>query len=333
MTNASVPIMAGQSRYEIGRVIGRGGYAMVYDAYDRHTGRNVALKVLVSEATDDIAIARLEREGRAGLSINHPNVCSTSDYGLLANDLPYVAMELLRGESLRSYIRRHKRLDVEEAIEIASQTLAGLEAVHAMNVVHRDVKPENIFMALAEGDEYPTMKVLDFGNCRVVVGGVDCKTLTVTGCVVGTPGYLAPEQAFGERDLGPSVDLFAVGLILFEMLTGRAAFLGKTTAELAIDFASRLPPLSSLRDVPPVLERIVARATEQDPGLRYASAGAFQHDLLEARTVIRRERARLQAESARRSAPTSQVRSRWPSWWEQATRRFAEAGFSRGNAR
>jgi serine/threonine-protein kinase len=302
---------------------------MVYEAYDRQTGRAVALKVLVEEAIDDIAIARLEREGRAGLMINHPNVCATLDYGILASNLPFVSMELLEGESLRSYIRRHKKVDIEDAIEIAIQTLAGLEAIHAMRIVHRDVKPENIFMAVNDDLRGPTMKVLDFGHCRVVVDGVDGKTLTVTGCVVGTPGYLAPEQAFGERDLGPSVDLFAVGLILFEMLSGRPAFLGKTTAELAIDFSSRLPPLSSLRSVPAALERIVARATEQDPTIRYSSAATFQHDLLEARTMIRRESAR-KIESAQQQVSARPAPSRWPSWWEQATRHIAEAGFGCG---
>jgi serine/threonine-protein kinase len=303
---------------------------MVYEAYDRQTGRAVALKVLVEEAIDDIAIARLEREGRAGLMINHPNVCATLDYGILPSNLPFVSMELLEGESLRSYIRRHKKVDIEDAIEIAIQTLAGLEAIHATRIVHRDVKPENIFMAVNDDQRGPTMKVLDFGNCRVVVDGVDGKTLTVTGCVVGTPGYLAPEQAFGERDLGPSVDLFAVGLILFEMLSGRPAFLGKTTAELAIDFSSRLPPLGSLRSVPPALERIVARATEQDPTMRYSTAAAFQHDLLEARTMIRRDSARKVA-SAHPQAAARPAPSRWPSWWEQATKHIAEAGgFGRG---
>jgi serine/threonine-protein kinase len=319
----------GESRYEVGRVIGRGGYAMVYEAYDRHLGRSVALKVLVDEVIDDVAIARLEREGRAGLMINHPNVCATLDYGILASNLPYVSMELLEGESLRSYIRHHKKVEIEDAIEIAIQTLAGLEAIHARRIVHRDVKPENIFMSVSDHEDArhaPTMKVLDFGNCRVVVDGVDGKTLTVTGCVVGTPGYLAPEQAFGERDLGPSVDLFAVGLILFEMLSGRAAFLGKTTAELAIDFSSRLPPLGSLRSVPPALERIVARATEQNPRMRYSCAAAFQHDLLEARTMIRRESARQKASARQQVSAPARPASRWPSWWEQATRHIAEAG-------
>jgi serine/threonine-protein kinase len=317
----------GESRYEVGQVIGRGGYAIVYAAYDRHANRPVALKVLGTETIDDVSIARLEREGRAGMAVNHPNVCRTYDYGMLGGDMPFVAMELLEGGSLRSYIRHNQRLDIEEAIEIAIQTLAGLEAIHAAKIVHRDVKPENIFMSSVEGQHYTTMKMLDFGNCRVMVQGVDCKTLTVTGCVVGTPGYLAPEQAFGERDLRHSVDLFAVGLILFEMLSGRPAFLGKTTAELAIDFSSRLPPLSMLRDVPPVLERIVARATEQDPAMRYGSAASFQHDLLEARTVIRRENAA--AEASIRHAKSG-ARSKWPSWWEQATRHIAEAGFGRG---
>jgi eukaryotic-like serine/threonine-protein kinase len=319
-----------RSRYKVGQVIGRGGYAMVYDAIDRETRHRVALKVLMDEAVDDVAIARLEREGRAATSINHPNVCRTIDYGLLADNRPYVAMELLEGESLRAYLRRRGKLDLEEALEIAIQTLAGLEAVHNVGVVHRDVKPENVFISWAEGDRLPTVKLLDFGNCRVIVDPND-KTLTVTGCVVGTPGYLAPEQAFGERDLDTRVDLFAVGLILFEMLTGRQAFLGRTTAELAVDFSSRLPPLCSLRYVPAALERIVTHATEQEPSMRYASAASFQHDLLEARTVIRREAMRAQPDATRRrgravAATATPPPSPKASWWEH----IAAATFNRG---
>lgn len=273
-------------RYEVGQVIGRGGYALVYEAVDRHTMRPVALKVLAEEAMDDVAIARLEREGRAALGIDHPNVCATLDYGLLADNRPYVAMELLAGESLRTYLQRRGKLDFDETIAISLQMLSGLEEVHRRGVVHRDVKPENVFIAWDADLTIPTVKMLDFGNCRSLKDPLDGRTLTMTGCVVGTPGYLAPERAFGERTADPRVDLFAVGLIMFEMLVGRPAFQGKTTAELALDFASRLPPLRSLRFVPAALERIVARATEQEPSLRYASAADFIRDLTEARATL-----------------------------------------------
>jgi serine/threonine-protein kinase len=308
--------------------------------------RRVALKVLAEEAMDDVAIARLEREGRAALAIEHENVCMTIDYGLLADNRPYVAMELLEGESLRSYLQRRGKLDFDEAIEISLQMLAGLEAVHRRGIVHRDIKPENVFIAWDRKLQNPTVKLLDFGNCRSLKDPLDGRTLTMTGCVVGTPGYLAPERAFGARAADPRVDLFAVGLIMFEMLAGRPAFQGKTTAELALDFASRLPPLRTLRYVPAALERIVARATEQEPSLRYASAADFVRDLVEGRAILLRDAGRSEAPpSTKRSQPprtptaassaTTNTRSTraQASGWEKGTQHLAAAKRSLVGAR
>jgi eukaryotic-like serine/threonine-protein kinase len=292
-------------RYEIGDVIGRGGNAIVYEAVDRQTMMRVALKVLDSldhRAERGVAIARLEREGRLARAINHPNVCKTLDCGVLEDGRPFVAMELLEGETLRTYLsRRGGRLNPERAIAIGSQILAGLDAAHELRVVHRDIKPENIFIEWKgdQGSQPLSVKILDFGVCRRVLDPLDDRTLTLVGCVVGTPGYLAPEQAYGERALDPRVDIFAVGLILFEALSGRAAYLSRQTTELSRALAQRLPSLRSLStSIPRVLERVIEQATEPEPRMRYATAAKFQHDLLEARTAIRREEKRLREKAS-----------------------------------
>jgi eukaryotic-like serine/threonine-protein kinase len=281
------------SRYEVAEVLGQGGCAVVHRAFDRWHSREVALKVLPEGESNDVAVARLAREARAVLSINHPNVCRTFDHGRLDDGRPFVAMELLHGETLRQYVARRGRLAPEMAIEIGVQVLAALEVAHERGIVHRDVKPENVFIVW-EGKR-PLVKLMDFGICRSAIDPVDDQPLTCVGYVIGTPGYLAPEQVYGDP-VDHRADLFAVGLVLFEMLTGRPAFFGETPLELAYALASRVPFLRTLVEVPRLLDRIVAHATEPEPSSRYANAALFQHDLLETRTWIRREAARTAAE-------------------------------------
>jgi eukaryotic-like serine/threonine-protein kinase len=286
-----------EGRYEITAERARGGCAVVYEAVDRHSNERVALKVLPEGTMNRIALARLAREARTALAINHPNVCRTLDCGLLEDGRPYVAMELLEGETLRDFLARRGRLDAEEAIEIAVQMLAGLEAAHDLGIVHRDVKPENVFLTWTNdraGREAVTpgsvrVKLVDFGVCRRAADPLDQQTLTRIGYVVGTPGYLAPEQIYGDRAIDPRADLFAVGLVLFEMLTGRPAYEGKNPLELAAALAYPVPAVRSLVRVSMLLDRIVAHATEHEVGFRYACGAHFMHDLLEARTAMRRE--------------------------------------------
>jgi serine/threonine-protein kinase len=265
-------------------VIGRGGSAVVYEAYNCSTGQKVALKVLsVScERDDDKAVARLEREARAALMIRHPNVCSTYDFGRLADGRSFVAMELLQGETLRTILERQHHLDPETAIEIMVQVLLGLEAAHSVGVIHRDMKPENVFI-----DGGNRIKVLDFGICRWLRDPLGDRSLTATGCIVGTPGYFAPEQAYGDRCIDLRADLFAVGIMLYEALAGRRAYERLGTRELSIALARRIPALHD-RSFSPVFDPIIRRATDPEPRLRYESAALFQHDLLEARTAMRR---------------------------------------------
>ena len=273
------------SRFERGRLLGRGGSSLVYEAYDRHTDRRVALKVLPENA-GGVQIARLAREGRAAMAINHPNVCATYERGFLDDGRAFIAMELLEGETLREHLARQGRFGAEEAIELGVQILAGLEAAHQAGLIHRDIKPENVF--LVENGDRLLVKVVDFGVCRSGVDDLDQQTLTSTGYVVGTPGYLAPEQVYGERNVDPRTDLYAVGLVLFEALTGRAAFVGDDPALLAEALLRPVPSVRSFLSVPLALDRIIAHATEREPAARYPDAGSFLHELLEARTAMRR---------------------------------------------
>ncbi len=288
------------NRYEIVGEIARGGCGAVYEAIDLDHGQLVALKILTSGTMDRAAAARFEREARVAGAIHHPNVCAVTDAGTLEDGSPFLVMERLYGETLRTYVSRMGRLDPDEAIELAVQMLSGLEAAHALGIVHRDMKPENVFIVRRKG-QLPLVKLLDFGMCRRKAPlRTDDHTLTRVGTVVGTPEYMAPEQASGLRDFDLRIDLYAVGVILYEMLTGTRAFYGADARAVLVSvLAKQLPSVRALRpEVPVVLDRIVARAVERDPRARYFAAPELQHDLLNARTTLRRQRAvRAQAQA------------------------------------
>lgn len=273
-------------RYALLSEIGRGGCAKIYEAHDLRLGRLVALKMVKENARDAQANARLAREARAAAAIHHPNVCGVTDAGCLEDGRPYLVMERLHGETLTHCLRRLRVLSVSDAIDIALQLLSALDAVHALGVVHRDVKPDNVFLVPRSGCS-PLVKLLDFGMCRRVGIARDDATLTRAGQVVGTPEYMSPEQVSGKREFGARIDLYAVGVILYEALTGRRAFPGKDAREVVVSVLVRnLPPLRSIRpEVPAALERIVARAMAKDASFRYASAKEFQSDLLEAKAA------------------------------------------------
>ncbi len=253
--------------YELLEHIGRGGMADVYRARDSRLGRDVAVKVLRGDLNVH-ARARFVREGRATAALSHVNVLAVHDVGEDAG-LCYLVAELLEGETLRARIGR-ERPSIDEAIDWTTQIALGIAAAHDEGIVHRDLKPENVM--IVDGGR---VKILDFGVARAPIEKAlgDGDTLSTPGMVIGTVGYLAPEQARG-RSVRPSADLFSLGAILFELLTQQRAFAADTSVDtLRAVLDHEPPPPSSLRpDVPELLDRIVARCLAKDPAARFESA-------------------------------------------------------------
>ena len=258
--------------YRLIRIIGRGGMGAVYEAENLSIGRRVAIKVLEDAfAKDPVMRARFEREARTAASIAHPNVVEMLDRGTLEPDRPYIVMELLEGEPLRERMQRGA-LSLGEAAYIGAQILAGLATAHARGVVHRDLKPDNVFLVAHEGDQL-FVKLLDFGISKLLGEGVDLH-LTSTGSVMGTPRYMSPEQARGQHELDHRVDLFAVGVLLFEMLTGVPPHAGDSYNQLVGSLLERTPPpISSLRpDLPVAVAAMVDLALSRDRDQRPSTA-------------------------------------------------------------
>lgn len=263
------------SRYRVVRLIGRGGMGEVYEAEDELLGGAVALKTLsVDLLTDPRALARLKREIRLAWRISSPNVCRIREFGLHStaqgNATPFLTMELMAGETLAELIARTGRLDEETVGDIAHQVLTGLEAIHDAGVVHRDLKPENIFLIRAEGTPRVRVVVMDFGLAYATDRAGDLSWSTGAS-IVGTPHYMAPEQIQGKPP-GPPADIYAFGVLLFRLLTGRMPFTGETPMEVATRrLYERAPAVSSVVAVSPRWEQIVARTLEIDPQARFAT--------------------------------------------------------------
>jgi serine/threonine-protein kinase len=267
-----------EGRYRVLGVLGEGGMGVVYEGEHLQLGRRVAIKALVRRLADDpVAIARLRNEARLASALGHPNIVEVYDMGTLPDGAPYLVMERLEGETLAQRLRRERTLPIADAIEIVQQILSALAATHARGVLHRDLKPENVFLSRRPGLA-PLARVLDFGISKQMdpVGDEGGHTLTRTGFVMGTPSYMAPEQVRGERALDGRVDLYAVGVIGYEMLLGRLPYTGRNPAMLAVEMLKSKPvrPRRLRPEIPPGLEAallgLLAYAREE----RFASAGA-----------------------------------------------------------
>ena len=257
--------------YEIVGWLGAGGMGDVYRARDPRLGREVAIKLIPAAfATDTLRVHRFEQEARAAGQLNHPNILAVYDVGTHAG-APYIVSELLEGESLRSRLQRGP-LAPRKAIDYARQTAEGLAAAHDKSIVHRDLKPDNLFIT-SDG----RVKILDFGIAKLTqpsddtarYSGVSAET--EPGMVVGTAGYMSPEQVRGEA-VDARSDIFSFGTILYEMLTGRPAFTRETTAETMAAILKEDPPEPLPATVPPALERIVSRCLEKAREMRFQSA-------------------------------------------------------------
>ena len=256
-------------RYTIERELGRGGMATVYLALDARHHRRVAVKVLHPELSAVIGSERFLKEIEVTAGLQHPHILPLFDSGDVDGQLYYV-MPFVEGETLRARLEREKQLPIDDAVRIAAEVASALEYAHKRHVVHRDIKPENIL--LHDG----AALVADFGIALAVqdAGG---ERMTQTGLSLGTPQYMAPEQAMGEKSVGPKADIYALGAVTYEMLAGEPPFTGSTSQAIVAKMLTDdpVPPSRQRRSIPPALEAAVLRALEKLPADRWPSAQAF----------------------------------------------------------
>lgn len=271
-------------RYRILRKLGAGGMAAVYLAEDDELGRRVAIKILNDRySTDDAFVERFRREAKSAAGLSHPNIVSVYDRGE-AEGTYYIAMEVIEGRSLKETIKTQGRLRPAQAIAYARQILAALRFAHRNGIIHRDIKPHNILVGAEE-----RLKVTDFGIARA-----GASQMTEAGSIMGTAQYLSPEQARGAPVTAAS-DLYSVGIVLYEMLTGNVPFTGDTPVEIALKHLNEQPhpPSAVAPGIPADLDRVVLRALAKHPSDRYQSAEEFDSDLarIEAGLPVARETA------------------------------------------
>jgi serine/threonine protein kinase len=280
-------------RYELLAHLGDGGTASVWRAKDRTLEREVAIKFLY--VVDERAVEDLRkqflREARIASAVKHRNVIQTVDFGQTEEGRAYMVMELLHGEELTNRIDAQPRITTEEAVNIMVDVLRGLHAIHEAGIVHRDLKPENIYLERDQDSIYP--KILDFGIAKNVTRGGSRRSVLTTkeGIVVGTPEYMPPEQARGVPDLDARADIWSVGVILFELLSGRLPFDEPSEAEVIIKIVTTDAPLvtSVNPDVPKAISEVIAKALSREREQRYANAGEMQRALIDAARVLHGE--------------------------------------------
>jgi serine/threonine-protein kinase len=267
-------------KYRIVRMIGEGGMGAVYEGENTRIHRRVAIKVLHSGVAEQgEAVARFEREAQAAGRIGSEHIVEVLDLGTLANGERYMVMEFLDGESLGQRIKTRGMLSPNELCPIAYQLMEGLAAAHAAGIIHRDLKPDNVYLLKSKGGKQDFVKLVDFGISKFnQLSGDSGFSMTRTGAVMGTPYYMAPEQAKGARDLDHRVDIYACGVILYEALTGQVPFNADTFNELLFKIVLEEPrPLQEfLPNLDPSFAAIVNKAMLRDPGHRFQTALEFR---------------------------------------------------------
>ena len=277
-------VLAG--RYEILRRIGEGGMGAVYEGKHALIGKRVAVKVLLEKfhAQSDF-VARLLQEARLASSIGHENIVDVTDFGTTDDGRSFVVMEFLDGESLADLERREAPLPIERSLRIARQAASALGAAHAKGIFHRDVKPENLYLVRRGDADF--VKVVDFGISKAVKPGGDdgaeAYRLTHTGILLGTPLYMSPEQARGDEDLDHRADIWALGVLLYECLTGEVPFRANNYLQIISQVLTH-EPLSPSRlrpelGIPGAVDAVVMRAMEKDRARRYQTMAELEQDL------------------------------------------------------
>ena len=277
--------LAGQTldrRYRVGKRLGEGGMSYVYRAEEIETGRQVAVKILLPRLSRDPAsVERLRREATIAMRLDHPNVCPILRMGETADRLIYLVMPFLEGEPLSEHETRSGPFSAADGVPLLVQICRGLQHAHELQIIHRDLKPENVMLVpqQEDGQEYRAV-VMDFGLAKERRAGAEVAKLTATGIVLGTPEFMSPEQIRGKPLDGRS-DVYALGVLAFELFTGQLPFPGKSAQETMIARLRGAP--AKLRDVrpelPAKLEAVLLKALAIDPAQRYGSMDEMAHAL------------------------------------------------------
>ncbi len=268
------------ARYELVREIGVGGMGAVFEAVDTKLERSVAIKFLdPSLVTDEEHVVRFQREALAAGRIGHPNICDVRDRGVTDDGFHFIVMELLEGETFYDLIRLEGPLPSLRVVPIVLGVLSALAAAHRAGIVHRDLKPENIFLRKSpNGEEQVTL--LDFGVSRFLDDS-NAMRLTKSGKVLGTPLYVSPEQALAKMDIDHRSDIWGVGVLLYEALTGRAPFRGKNTGQMLIKIIKQapIPPREYIPWLSEPLQAVILKALEKERSDRFQDADSFALEL------------------------------------------------------